>query len=344
MKRTLILLLLFLVLGGGAAWYLTQGEEEKTSLIGSDREFAVPVDEVYKIFIADRLGEQTTLSRKGDSWVYNEKYEAREAVVKPILQAVGNMRVQYKPPKAAEENMIKVLASQGIKVELYDKGDNLIKSYYLGGATSDERGTFGIIDGAEQPYVIEIPAWEGNLSTRFRRSGDEWRDKLLFEEEVENIKSVSIEYPKQKQNSFVLEHKSRDEYDVSPFYDVTPKINSPLKAGKVEAYLVNFKKLSAEAFRNDHSARDSITSLIPFSIITLTTQDDEETQIKLYPIVPDQSIYQDGKSGDYLITSGQIERYFVDVNGEDFMLAQNLLIKKILWPYAAFFDEGPLLN
>ena len=31
------------------------------------------------------------------------------------------------------------------------------------------------------------------------------RDKTLFEEEVENIQSVSIEYPKQRSQSFILE-------------------------------------------------------------------------------------------------------------------------------------------
>jgi hypothetical protein len=345
MKRTLILLLLFLLLGGGVVWYLSQDQTAPSTLTGTDRDFATDIEEVHKIFIADRLGERTTLEKRDGYWLYNGKYEARPSVIRPLVEAIQNVRIQYKPPRAAVENMVNVLATQGIKVELYDKEDALIKTYYVGGSTSDERGTYMIMEGADQPYVVEIPAWEGNLSVRFRRTGDEWRKKLLFEHQVEEIKSVSVEYPKQRQNSFILEQTSDGVFDVQPFYDITPRINRPMRAGSGEAYLVNFEKLSAEAFRNDIPEKDSIRQQIPFSIITLTDRDDKVRQVKLYPIIRRSTISQDLKSGEYIINSGDIERYHVDVDdGTDFMLAQNRLMRQILWGYRSFFDEKALLD
>ena len=344
MSRTVVLLLLFLLLGGGAFWYLSQGEEEKTSLVGADREFSVDIEQVHKIFIADRAGEKTTLERKDDYWLYNGKYEARPSVMRPLLEAIEKVRVKYKPPTAAVKHMVNTLATQGIKVELYDARGELMKAYYIGGSTADERGTFMILEGAEQPYVVEIPAWEGNLSVRFKRKGDEWRKKLLFEEKVENIRSVAIEYPKQRNNSFVFEQTEDGVYDVRPFYDVTPKIPNPMKAGIGEAYLVNFEKVSAEAFRNNLPEKDSVRQLVPFSIITLATVDGDTSIVKLYPIVPETVVTQDLKSGDYIINSGDIERYFVDFNGEDFMMAQNRVLKEILWGYRSFFEDRRLLN
>lgn len=345
MKRTLILLLLFLLLGGGVAWYLTQGEDEKSTLTGTDRDFATNIEEVHKIFIADRLGERTTLEKRDGYWLYNGKYEARSSVIRPLVEAIERVRIQYKPPRAAVGNMVNVLATQGIKVELYDKEDEQIKTYYVGGSTSDERGTYMIMEGADQPYVVEIPAWEGNLSIRFKRIGDEWRKKLLFEHEVEEIKSVSIEYPKQKQNSFILEQTSDGIFDVQPFYDITPRINRPIKAGSGEAYLINFEKLSAEAFRNHVMEKDSIREQIPFSIITLTDVEGKTRKVQLYPIIKRSTVSQDLKSGEYIINSGDIERYYVDVDdGADFMLAQNRLMRKILWGYRSFFDDKALLD
>ena len=65
MNRTVVLLIAFLLLGGGVFWYLSQGGDEKTTLAGADRAFKVEdIEQVHKIFIADRRGERTTLERR----------------------------------------------------------------------------------------------------------------------------------------------------------------------------------------------------------------------------------------------------------------------------------------
>ncbi|MCB0599189.1 MAG: DUF4340 domain-containing protein [Lewinellaceae bacterium] len=344
MNRTVVLLIAFLLLGGGVFWYLSQGGDEKTTLAGADRAFKVEdIEQVHKIFIADRRGERTTLERRDGYWLYNGQYKARPSVMRPLLDAISRVQVKYKPPQAAVPSMVEALATEGIKVELYDQEGALIKAYYVGGSTSDERGTYMIMDGAEQPYVAELPAWEGNLSVRFRRYGDEWRDKTLFEEEVENIQSVSIEYPKQRSQSFILED-TPDGYAVRPFYDITPETRRPYKAGSAEAFLSNFESVSAEAFRNDLDGRDSIGQLVPFSIITLVNKQGDTTQVKLHPIIEENVISQDPKTGNYVQFNNAIERYYADLNGKDFLLAQHLLLEKLFWGYGSFFSGPDLLN
>ena len=62
MNRTLILLIVFLILGGGTAWYLLNKEDDKTTLAGLDRDFAVEnVAQIHKIFLANRADNSTTL-------------------------------------------------------------------------------------------------------------------------------------------------------------------------------------------------------------------------------------------------------------------------------------------
>lgn len=344
MNRTLFLLIAFLLLGGGVLWYLAAGEDEKTTLAGADRAFAVDdIEQVHKIFIADRRGERTTLERRDGYWLYNGRYKARPSVMRPLLDAIARVRVKYKPPQAAMENMVQALATEGIKVELYDKQGGLIKAYYVGGSTSDERGTYMIMEGAEQPYVTELPAWEGNLSVRFRRYGDEWRDKTLFAEEVDNIQSVSIEYPKQRNQSFILENTEKG-YEVRPFYDITPEIRRPYKQGSAEAFLTNFESVGAEAFRNKFPGRDSISQLVPFSIITLVDKQGDTTRVELHPIVKENIITHDVKTGDYVLLNSEIERYFANLNDEDFLLAQHLVLQKLFWGYGSFFKDSNLLN
>lgn len=324
MKRTTLFLIIFLLLGSATVWYLMSKPDDKTTLAGADRRFKVEnTDDIYKIFIADRKGIETTLERKNGEWIYNNQYKARPNAVDNVLDAVRRMEIQYKPPLAAVPNMIKSLAAEGIKVELYNKTNQKLKSYYIGGATADERGTYAIMDGAEQPYVVSIPGWEGNIRFRFNLKGDDWRDKTIFAENAEDIQSVSVEYPKNKNKSFKLERVGNT-FQITPFYDITPIIHRPYKEGSVERYLEGFSNLGAEAFESDNPNREKTLQLLPFSIITVKEKSGAEKTVRLYPIftAPNNS-----------------ERYFADVSNGDFMLVQHLVFAKILWGYDFFFEE-----
>ncbi len=334
MKRTLILLILFLLLGGAATWFLTSKEDSKTSITGADREFAIKNPEViHKVFIADRHGHKSTLEREGDHWIFNGKYKARENAIENLMDAITRIEMKYKPPQAAVEKMVKSLATEGLKVELYDKENQMLKSYYIGGATPDERGTYVMLSDAEQPYVAHLTGWEGNLRFRFSLKDDEWRDRTLFALEVEDIQSVSIEYPKQRNKSFQLK-KEGTQYDLRPFYDITPVINKPLQEARVEAYLSNFKKIVATGFHNEFEKRNEITSNLPFATISLTTTSGKEMEYSLYPIYNQEEI--DPKTGGVL-ANADIRNFYVESQDGDLLTIQSRIINKILWGYEFFF-------
>ena len=119
MNRTLILLIVFLILGGGTAWYLLNKEDDKTTLAGLDRDFAVEnADDIQKIFLADRHGSKVTLQRSGDHWIYNGEHRARPNAIENLLDAITRVQMKYKPPRAAVKPMIESLATEGIKVEI----------------------------------------------------------------------------------------------------------------------------------------------------------------------------------------------------------------------------------
>ncbi len=333
MKRTIVLLAVFALLGG-AAWMALSEDPEATvsSLPGEDRKFAVEdVDQIHKIFIADRNRNQTILVRDGKQWIYNEKYKANPNVIENLLDAIKRIQMSHKPADAAVDRMVKNLATEGIKVEIYDRNDQLLKSYYVGGSTPSERGTYVIMEGAEQPYVASIPGWEGNLRFRYNKMGEDWRDKTIFKAEVGKIDAVSIVYPKQRDKSFKLQRNNQG-YEVTPYYDITPKYGRPANRGSIERFLLGFEWIAAEAFENDNPKRDSVLQTVPFCIINLQHVDGTEQSAKLFPIY---AYYGDGNN---LV----VERYFAEVeNGQDFMLVQNRLFEKVLWAYEFFFEEEP---
>jgi len=336
MNRTVILLLLFLGLGGLSGWYLLTREDEQRTLTGWDREFAVEnTADIHKIFIVDRKGNRTTLERRTDYWLYNDKWKARPNAIENLLDAVGRLEMKYKPSQAMVEHMIVDLATNGIKVELYDAQESLLKAYYIGGSTVDERGTFIIRKGAEQPYVGHLPGWSGNLRYRFNLNGEDWRDRTVFSYQPEQIELVTIEYPKQKSKSFRLRRRGEG-FEVTPFYDITPAKLEPTSQGMVEVFLSGFESLGAEAFENKNPRRDSVIQQLPFSIISVTNRQGETLSASLFPLYPQRAL--DPETGK-VVGPDQVERYFAALSTGDFMLIQHRVFKKVLWAYDFFFKE-----
>ena len=331
MKKTLLLAALFLVLGGGA-WYALNKKSETGSRNSPDMDFAVPnTGDIYKIFLADRKGQTATLERKEGYWLYNGKARARPSAINILLETIAKVNVWYVPPKANEKSMIRSLAAEGIKVELYDKGGKLMKSYYVGGVTNDEHGTYMIMEGAEQPYIVHVPSFVGQLRVRYLLGDDEWTDRMIFLEKPEEIQSVSVEYPQRKSDSFRLEKIAEAEYSVKPFFSTTPASKQPLRKGVPEAYLLAFENLGAEGFETDNPLRDSITNLVPFAIVTLKKVNGEEKQVRFWPV----EVQQTREGMPY------VHRYFAEVNKSAFMLIQEGVFGPIFRGYRFFYESAP---
>ena len=325
-----------MVVLGGVVYYLVRptSEAPATTVVGADREFSVDSNLVGKVFIADRYGNTSTLERRRGGWIYNGEYPARPDAIDNLLQAIHRVEMQYKPPNAAVPAMVESLSSEGLKVELYDRQGAPLKTYYVGGATPDERGTYFLLEGFEQPYVVGIPGWEGNVRFRYNLLGDNWRDRAVFRTSVEDIATVTVEYPKQQNSSFRLSRRGRD-YTITPFYELTPRINRPLKPGIGETYLVNFQEMLATDFANRNSNRDSITQQIPFVNIVLTTTEGDVQSATLFPIYRDAFV--DEKTGE-LVTPNSVQGYYALTGNGDFMVVQDAVFRKVLWAYDFFFQ------
>ncbi len=332
MKKTLILLILFLAIGG-ATMYLTTKKDTKTTILTEERNFAVEdIESVHKIFIADRNGKSVTLERKANYWQLNKKHRANPNAISNLLNTIQKLKIKYTPPKAAVKNIINDIATNNIKVEIYNKSGAQLKVYYVGGVTNDEFGTYMIKEDAEAPFVTYVPGFEGSLRVRYMTDEINWRDKAIFAERLPNIEAVSIEYPKQKNKSFKLE-KTDGRYTLGPYYDNSPKAKKELPKGVAEKYLVGFERLVAENFMNDYEKKDSIQQLLPFSIIRFKAHNEKEKIVKLHPII------KRSKAGQILLDDeGRqiVEKYHADVDGADFMLIQQLVFGKILWGYDNF--------
>ncbi|MDX1943374.1 MAG: hypothetical protein SFU99_22605, partial [Saprospiraceae bacterium] len=229
-------------------------------------------------------------------------------------------------------NMIKELAADGIKVEIYDRAGKTMKVYYVGGVTADERGTVFMMEGSEQPYVVHMPAFVGQLRIHYLLTEDDWRDRAIFREKPEEIQSVHIEYPQRKSESFKLEKTGEAQYTVLPFYNTTTPMRTPQRKGVAEAYLVQYETLIAEAFETENAHRDSVRALVPFAILTLKKTDGVEKKVRFWPV---ETEHRRDNGAAFIV------RYYADVDNKDFMLTQDRVFGKLFRGYSFFFEGVP---
>lgn len=336
MKKTITLLVIFLLLAGGTAWYFSREKENgKATYKPAHMDFAVDPEKVYKIFINDRSGKTSLLTRNGDHWLIDEKYKVRPSAISMLLHTIGNLEVRYRPAKTALPQIVKDFTTFGIEVEIYDKENQLIKNYYVSNSDQKGTGTYMIMAGAEEPFAMHIPSHHGSLRPRYVLDGEDWRDKSVFSEKMEDIQSVFVEYPKQKNKSFKLS-KSNGDYKIEPFYEGTPASTKPYVKGTAEKYLSGFESLVAEGFQNDHAKRDSITSLVPFCTITLTKKDGVVKTVRFFPFT------RIDKYGNPVPENPNqpVFRLNADCSWGDFMLVQQEVFKSAFWSYESFFEKS----
>lgn len=344
-------MLIILVLLSVATWWIfNQKQDSVDTITDIENQFAIKnTRDIGTIFIADRTGKEITLTRETDHWVVNGHYRARQTAVNLLMEAFENLKVRYTPSNAAVPTIVNQIATRGVKVEVYDRQDELMKAYYIGGTAADGEGTNMMLEGANMPYVTEIGAFSGNIGIRFMLDLDDWRDRTLFAIAERDLKKISIEYPRQQGHSFRLQKDDSGNWNVRPFSDLVPPIaDRSVSQAKINAYLMAYERIIAEDFSNQHQRRDSILSLVPFAIIKTTETNGDTRTVVLHELYGTSTGREVPAESHFTAREEEVSRYYTlrNINEEktDFMLSQHRVVGNLLWGYSFFFDENPNLS
>lgn len=337
MNRTLLLLLAVLLLGC-AAWFALSTKDDGSSVSnrGTDRQFSLfEFGQVDRIFIADRQDHKVSLTRGGVTGWLADGEPANENILKNLISALRSVDIKTLPTQKAIPNMVKDLATNGILVQLFNKEGTKLRGFYIGGGTHDELGTYAIMEGSENPYVVHQPHFSGNIRARFNHWGDEWRDRVYFRVNPDKVEQFSIEYPIQKDKSFRLERDGAN-YKVMPFYG-TSQPTLTVSRGIVEGAMSRYEKYYVNRYENgDTESIKEAKTLLPFAIITVKQEGQEAKTMEVYPRYKNQTFSNDAKSGEEIINGG-LNAFTAFINGgQDWVLLNVETTQPLLVAYDYF--------
>ena len=119
MRKNRYFLIIALLLAVIAAFLIFN--RSKKTLSAEISEFSVSdTASVTKIFMADKSNNKVLLERRGDkTWSLNGNYDAHVENMNIFLQTICNLEVREPVAKAAHNNILKLLSTKSVKVEIY---------------------------------------------------------------------------------------------------------------------------------------------------------------------------------------------------------------------------------
>ncbi len=335
MKKNSIYFLLLIVLA--VAVYFFVVKNRMTTLNGKDDAFAVKdTADITKIFMADMSGRSVTLQRKGAYWIINNAYPVRSDEIQILLSTIKQVAVKYPVNAAAHDIVMKEMATTATKIEIYDKNNSLLKSYYVGGADQMQTGTYMKMPASDKIYATYIPGFDGYLSTRYSLDTITWRDRTIFSFNIPQISSITVNYTdNRKDSSFEISVISPDSFQIKPLNG--KMANMPVVKEKLFLYLLAYKQINAEAYRNDDPIKDSLLHTTPFCTFTLVDNEGNPHIVKCYhKKITETTMQQFDQNGQPL--SYDLDHYYASINnGKDFVIIQQYHFGKLFKTYYYFF-------
>lgn len=337
MKKYLPYIAVILVFAAATAWFIkTQSVQSVTQREG---DFAVKKN-ISKIILDDTEKRHIELTLQNGVWIVNGKYEVREELIKQLLEALTRVTSLTPVPSNAHDNVIKSMMSKHVEVKVFTGSDKPEKTYLVGGPTVDNRGTYMLLqmaDGtmATRPHITYIPGYYGYLTPRFEMDVENWRSRLVFNEPLNDIEQVSVQYPDENNNSFIITRAGTDSFIVNPF-DEKFRITQPYEQKYVKQYLSFYSNVHVEAFDNNYPAKDSIMKTKPYCQFNITKTDGSKKLLRMYhmPLNKRSKAVVDlsGKEINY-----DVDRYYASINDKDFAIVQYYVFGKLMRNYKDFF-------
>ena len=311
MPKKQLLYLALIILMAALIWFLSSDSKSTISL---ENNFAISdTASVSKIFIADRNGTTITLNRNEKNWVVNNKYGVRKDAINSILTTINQIRIQKQVSKNAFDNVIKNLATTGVKIEIYTNQDDPDKTYTIGSSTSNHLGSYMFLAGSETPFIVHIPSFNGFLSPRYGIQGNkisekDWRTTNIFSLKAENIAKVKLNHIQQTEKSFRLTTNSMTLFNNSGNEVI-------FNQEKVLQFLNAFKLLNCESFKDE---KEKIEFAIPLHELIVNND-----TLRTYSIGEGKLIKD--KEDNFTV-----KRMHATLNNGELMLIQDYVFNKVL--------------
>lgn len=340
MRKTLLYIILLGILAWGVYYFLVKRDDKGVYPVEEAGFNIKDTADIGRIFMADKNGNEILLDRTDTGWMVNGTYRVLDGTLNTLLGTLAAQTPLYPVTTAMHNNVIKQMAANSVKVEVYDRSRGKMRKFFVCGETPDRHGSYMLMEGAKEPYVVQIVGLNGYLTSCYSTHLRDWRDRTVFNFPAEEIKKISVQYPENPLNSFVITRAGKD---LVVDGDSNIVKHAPLNMRRTDIYLKYFTGISAEGFTNGTGLPDTMikaSRLHCVMDVTTTKGINQHVDIYWMPLnrrSKNMVITMQGVPDDY-----DGDHFFAVLNNKkDTAVIQEFVFKKFFRKAYEFYEADP---
>lgn len=354
MKKFRVSLIILVILSILAVILITRNRKDTFQKF--ENSFAVDdTTNITKIFLTDKFNNSSLLEKQGDSaWTLNNKYVVNKPVLQTMLYTLISIKANQKAPKAARESILKRMSVSGTKIEVYQRvyrvkigkmklfpHEKKSRVYYVGDVTQDNRGTYMLMEGAENPYIVFIPGLRGFVASRYSAKENDWRSHEMINLKLPQIKEISLIFPGIEGYSLILQNNDNRSFRISD--PLTGTSYADFDTLRVIEFLGSFKRINYEAIQEvlTDKQKDSINAVMPFCELKVTDKQGKTKEFTFWK--------RKTEPGELDIEGNPVEwdnenLFALEKGTNEFLLVQFFVFDKIFRPMPWFLKNPEILK
>jgi len=280
------------------------------------KKFSVSEEDVIdKIIMSDKKGNKIELKKKDSIWIINNKHKVWDRQIEYTLGVMKDIRVKSSVSEQKMEFVIRNISTSGVKIEIFEQDDK-IRSYYIGGNTSDHQGTYMIMEQSNEAYIMHIPdRHPGILNPKYGIEGiyineNIWRKPIVIDFSENNIQEIIVKDLDKPKQSFKI-----DLENISLYNHEEQKI--PFDKSNLSYWNISLKNLQCGAYK-PHLKKEDFNLVKKIFIKTNNRTD----SLFIY----DKTISQSTQK-EY---NPSVEYKYASWNNSELVIIQNNIFNKVL--------------
>ena len=339
MRKTLLYLVILGLLGF-AIYYFLIANRGRTPYGEAEAGFKITdTGSIGKIFLASSGGESVVVERTDSGWVVNKRYKALASTLNLLLTTFTQQSALSPVTQGAYENVVKTMATDAVKVEVYGRDGKKMRVFYVGGAAVNNTGTNMLMEHAQMPYVVQVPGFVGYITARYSTKLTDWRDRTVFNIPENEIKSVSVDYAGKAVNSFTIT-REKDSVIVTADKAIMTGLDKQ-NSRRAKIYLKFFANVNCEGYLNGLSDMDTTLKTAPRqSTIDITGIHGQHQRAEIYWMALNKRSKNMSTSNPDVPDDYDSDRLYAVINGgKDTVMIQQFAFKNIFHKAFEFFQN-----
>ncbi len=162
---------------------------------------------ITSVYIAGE-GIDNKLEYVDGLWEINSRYAIDNGMRDVFFAVLSQVEIRRPVPLTQKDSIADALKANGLKVTIQNNSE-LVKAYFVGG--DEERFiTYFIMDGDDDPYIMQIPGYLSFIAGIYDASENDWRDRFIWPVDWSRLKALKVVYENGAKKD--LDFKYRDNF------------------------------------------------------------------------------------------------------------------------------------